>query len=42
MEVYHSAGVSKARVMLTIHNMDNSGEWRQDDFGDAGELHLKL
>ena len=35
-EVYHSTGMGRPRVMLTIHNMDNSGECRQDEFAFAG------
>ena len=27
---------SRARLVLTIHNMDNSGECRQDEFGVTG------
>lgn len=30
-ECYHHSGLYKPRVMLTIHNFDNSGECRQDD-----------
>ncbi|KAK9846522.1 hypothetical protein WJX81_005900 [Elliptochloris bilobata] len=33
---FHAAGLSKARVMLTIHNMDNSGECRQEEFAHTG------
>lgn len=35
-EVYHDAGLRSARIVLTIHNMDNSGECRQDEFGATG------
>lgn len=35
-EVYHDAGLRTARIVLTIHNMDNSGECRQDEFGATG------
>ena len=35
-EVYHSTGMGRPRVMLTIHNMDNGGECRQDEFAFAG------
>ena len=35
-EVYASAGMGRPRVMLTIHNMDNSGECRQDEFAFTG------
>ncbi|BDA42114.1 Glycogen synthase 1 [Coccomyxa sp. Obi] len=35
-DVYHSGGLSRPRVMLTIHNMDNSGECRQDEFAYTG------
>ena len=35
-EVYHASSIGKARVMLTIHNMDNTGECRQEEFAMAG------
>lgn len=35
-DVYHASGLSRPRVMLTIHNMDNSGECRQDEFAYTG------
>ena len=35
-EAYHHAGLYKPRVMLTIHNFDNSGECRQDEFMASG------
>lgn len=38
-DVYHAGGLSRARVMLTIHNMDNSGECRQDEFAYTGAPH---
>lgn len=38
-EKYHVA-LEKPRVMLTIHNMDNSGECRQDEFAYAGGLRV--
>lgn len=40
-DVYHAGGLSRARVMLTIHNMDNSGECRQDEFAYTG-AHIFL
>ena len=30
-------GIGRARVMLTIHNMDSSGEVREDEFAHTGE-----
>ena len=35
-EAYHAGGLSRPRVILTIHNMDNSGECRQDEFAYCG------
>lgn len=35
-EVYHTAGLSKPRLVMTIHNMDNTGEVRQDEFTFTG------
>ena len=35
-EAYHGEGLDRSRVMLTIHNMDNSGECRQDEFAFSG------
>ncbi|KAI8463844.1 MAG: soluble starch synthase [Monoraphidium minutum] len=35
-EVYHPSGLHKPRVVLTIHNMDNTGEVRQDEFAFTG------
>ena len=35
-EAYHASGMSRPRVILTIHNMDNSGECRQDEFAYCG------
>lgn len=35
-EVYNPAGLWRPRVVLTVHNMDNSGECRQDEFMYAG------
>lgn len=42
-DVYYNTGFNSARVVLTIHNMDNSGECRQDEFavtGVPGVFHL--
>ena len=33
---FHAAGLSRARAILTIHNMDNSGECRQEEFAYTG------
>ena len=33
---YHKQGLTRPRVMLTIHNMDSSGECRQDEFAYSG------
>jgi glycogen synthase len=35
-DVYYNAGFNRSRVVLTIHNMDNSGECRQDEFAVTG------
>lgn len=35
-DVYYNTGFNTARVVLTIHNMDNSGECRQDEFAVTG------
>jgi len=35
-EIYHTEGLPKPRLMLTIHSMANSGEVRQDEFMAAG------
>ena len=35
-EHYHKQGLARPRVMLTIHNMDSSGECRQDEFAYSG------
>lgn len=43
-ECYHGAGLWRPRVVLTIHNMENTGECRQDEFtasGVSGELFAK-
>lgn len=37
-DVYASIGLYKPRVMLTIHNLDNTGECRQDEFAITGVL----
>jgi len=36
-EVYSQLGLYRPRVVLTIHNLDNTGECRQDEFTYAGE-----
>jgi len=33
---FHAAGPSRARVVLTIHNMDNTRECRQEEFSSTG------
>lgn len=33
---FHPAGLTRARAILTIHNMDNSGECRQEEFAYTG------
>ena len=35
-DVYYNKGFSHPRLVLTIHNMDNSGECRQDEFAITG------
>lgn len=35
-DVYAPQGLAKPRIVLTIHNMDNSGECRQDEFAQSG------
>ena len=36
-DVYYPKGaLSRPRLVLTIHNMDNSGECRQDEFATTG------
>uniref|UniRef100_A0A7R9YVB8 Starch synthase, chloroplastic/amyloplastic n=1 Tax=Chlamydomonas euryale TaxID=1486919 RepID=A0A7R9YVB8_9CHLO len=35
-ECYHNEGLSKPKVMLTIHNLENTGEVRQDEFAATG------
>lgn len=35
-DVYADIGLYKPRVMLTIHNLDNTGECRQDEFAITG------
>jgi hypothetical protein len=37
-EVYSQLGLYRPRVVLTIHNLDNTGECRQDEFAYAGGL----
>jgi hypothetical protein len=35
-EVYSQLGLYRPRVVLTIHNLDNTGECRQDEFSYSG------
>ena len=35
-ECYHGAGLWRPRMVLTIHNMENTGECRQDEFAASG------
>lgn len=35
-DLFHTNGIPKPRIMLTIHSMANSGEVRQDEFMAAG------
>lgn len=35
-QVYHNEGLWRPRLVLTIHNMDNTGECRQDEFSYTG------
>lgn len=35
-EKYHHGGLSLPRIVLTIHNMDNSGECSQEEFQASG------
>ncbi len=35
-QIYHSEGLDRPRLVLTIHNLDNTGECRQDEFYYAG------
>ena len=35
-DVYYNRGFSHPRLVLTIHNMDNSGECRQEEFAVTG------
>jgi starch synthase len=35
-EVYSQLGLYRPRVVLTIHNLDNTGECRQDEFAYTG------
>ena len=41
-EVYHASSIGKARVMLTIHNMDSTGECRQEEFAMTGTGYLNF
>ena len=36
-EAYYGRGLSHARVVLTIHCLDNPGECREDEFAVTGE-----
>lgn len=35
-QVYHSAGLARPRLVLTIHNMDNTGEVGRGAHGLVG------
>ena len=35
-EAYHGSSLTRARMVLTIHCLDNSGECREDEFGVSG------
>lgn len=35
-EAYHGDGLPRPRIVLTIHNLDNTGECRQDEFYYTG------
>ncbi|KAL6751578.1 soluble starch synthase [Haematococcus lacustris] len=35
-EAYHAEGLWRPRIVLTIHNLDNTGEVRQDEFAFTG------
>ena len=35
-ECYHNEGLWRPRLMLTIHNLENTGEIRQDEFAASG------
>jgi hypothetical protein len=35
-EVYSQLGLYRPRVVLTVHNLDNTGECRQDEFAYTG------
>eukprot|EP00899_Mesostigma_viride_P022440 jgi/Mesvir1/3380/Mv05085-RA.1 len=35
-DMYRNLGLTKPRIMLTIHNMEHYGECRQDEFGIIG------
>ncbi|KAJ9511770.1 hypothetical protein QJQ45_022625 [Haematococcus lacustris] len=37
-EAYHAEGLWRPRIVLTIHNLDNTGEVRQDEFAFTGLL----
>jgi hypothetical protein len=38
-EVYSALGLYRPRVVLTIHNLDNTGECRQDEFSYTGAAY---
>ena len=38
---YHTDGLKQPRIVLTLHNLDNSGECRQDEFGFTGEILVR-
>jgi starch synthase len=35
-DILYPQGFDRARLVLTIHNMDNSGECKQDEFAATG------
>jgi starch synthase len=41
-EVYSQMGLYRPRVVLTIHNLDNTGECRQDEFSFTGQSRQDL
>ena len=38
----YSPAMQKARLMLTIHNLDSQGECRQEEFAATGALFIVL
>ncbi|KAJ9511706.1 hypothetical protein QJQ45_018005 [Haematococcus lacustris] len=36
LQAYHAEGLWRPRIVLTIHNLDNTGEVRQDEFAFTG------